>query len=76
VKVRDNGPGMDEDLLAGCFEMFRQGARSTDRARGGLGIGLALVKSLVGMHGGSVTARSDGLGRGSEFEVVLPRVRG
>jgi PAS domain S-box-containing protein len=74
VKVRDNGPGMDGELLEGCFEMFRQGARSTDRARGGLGIGLALVKSLVEMHGGTVTARSDGAGKGSEFEVVLPRM--
>jgi signal transduction histidine kinase len=75
VKVCDDGQGMDEELLQNAFELFRQGASTSDRAKGGLGIGLALVKSLVEMHGGTVSARSDGPGKGCEFEVVLPRLR-
>ena len=63
---------MNADLLARAFELFVQEARSSDRAQGGLGIGLTLVRTLVKMHGGSVQAFSDGPGRGSEFVVRLP----
>ncbi len=72
VSVRDNGIGLASEQLAGVFDMFTQVDRSSRRAQGGLGIGLTLVKSLVAMHGGSVEARSEGLGRGSEFVVELP----
>jgi PAS domain S-box-containing protein len=72
VRVRDNGIGIRPDLLPRVFDLFRQGTRDIDRAEGGLGIGLALVKSLVTLHGGSVTAYSDGPDRGSEFIVRLP----
>jgi CheY-like chemotaxis protein len=58
------------------FDLFIQGERSSDRTQGGLGLGLALVKSLAERHGGQVMARSAGLGRGSEFDVVLPRAAG
>jgi PAS domain S-box-containing protein len=72
ISVRDDGIGMTQGLIGQVFEMFVQGERSSDRSQGGLGIGLALVKSLVTLHGGRVTAHSAGLGRGSEFTVVLP----
>jgi PAS domain S-box-containing protein len=72
--VRDNGIGMPADLLANAFEMFAQGARTPDRSQGGLGIGLALVKSLVHLHNGTVDARSSGEGQGSEFLVSIPRI--
>jgi PAS domain S-box-containing protein len=72
VKVRDDGKGMSPDLLARAFDLFVQETRSFDRAQGGLGIGLTLVRTLVKMHGGSVHAVSDGAGRGSEFVVRLP----
>jgi len=72
VSVRDDGMGMNADLLARAFELFVQEARSSDRAQGGLGIGLTLVRTLVKMHGGSVHAFSDGPGHGSEFVVRLP----
>jgi two-component system, sensor histidine kinase len=72
VSVWDDGIGIAEDQLTAVFEMFTQVDRSNRRAQGGLGIGLTLVKSLVGMHGGRVEARSKGLGRGSEFVVELP----
>lgn len=72
--VQDHGIGMAPDLLPHVFELFTQGERSPDRSQGGLGLGLALVKSLVALHHGSVSARSDGLGKGSEFVVRLPRV--
>ena len=72
VSVRDDGMGMNAELLARAFELFVQEARSSDRAQGGLGIGLTLVRTLVKMHGGSVQAFSDGPGRGSEFVVRLP----
>ncbi|MBI3839280.1 MAG: response regulator [Planctomycetia bacterium] len=74
VKIRDNGPGIPKQMLADIFEMFRQVDQTLDRAHGGLGIGLTLVKRLVDVHGGSVEARSDGLGKGSEFIVTLPTV--
>jgi PAS domain S-box-containing protein len=72
VTVKDTGLGIPPDKLAGVFEMFTQVDRSLDRSRGGLGIGLTLVKRLVEMHGGSVAAFSEGPGRGSEFVVRLP----
>jgi signal transduction histidine kinase/CheY-like chemotaxis protein len=70
--VRDNGQGIRRDLLPHVFEMFTQGDRSLARTEGGLGIGLTMVKALAEMHGGTVTARSDGPGKGSEFVVKLP----
>lgn len=72
--VRDNGIGMNQDLLQIVFDPFTQGQRSSDRSQGGLGLGLALVKSLVELHGGTVSAFSDGPGQGSEFKIVLPRL--
>ena len=72
IVVQDNGMGIAEPLLPRLFEMFSQGDRSIERAKGGLGIGLALVKRLVDLHGGSVEARSAGPGQGSEFVVHLP----
>ena len=72
VSVHDNGIGIAPALLLQVFDMFMQVDRSTRRSQGGLGIGLTLVRSLVGMHGGTVEAKSDGPGRGSEFTVRLP----
>ncbi len=72
VSVRDTGAGIPPELLPKVFEMFAQVDRSMQRASSGLGIGLSLVKALVEMHGGSVEARSDGPGKGSEFLVRLP----
>ena len=72
VRVCDNGPGIPENMLAEIFETFRQVDSTLERSHGGLGIGLMLVKRLTEMHGGKVEARSEGLGRGSEFVVTLP----
>ncbi len=72
VSVRDNGPGIPRHMLAQIFEMFEQVDQTLDRAFGGLGLGLTLVKRLVELHGGSVEAYSDGPGNGSEFVVRLP----
>jgi CheY-like chemotaxis protein len=72
VSVRDNGVGIPPELLPKVFEMFAQVDRSLQRTNSGLGIGLSLVKALVEMHDGSVEARSDGPGQGSEFLVRLP----
>ncbi|MGE0868315.1 MAG: GAF domain-containing protein [Kofleriaceae bacterium] len=72
VIVRDNGIGIAPDLLPHVFDLFVQGYRAPDRGQGGLGIGLALVRSLVALHHGEVTAASNGLGAGSEFVVRLP----
>ncbi len=72
VSVRDNGAGIAPDLLPKVFEMFAQGDRVAGRAPGGLGIGLTLVRGLIDLHGGSIEARSDGAGLGSEFVVCLP----
>jgi PAS domain S-box-containing protein len=74
VRVRDTGIGVPADKLPHIFEMFVQVDRSLERSQGGLGIGLTLVQRLVQMHGGSVEARSDGPGKGSEFVVRLPVV--
>ncbi|WP_426174876.1 ATP-binding protein [Massilia sp. TWR1-2-2] len=74
VAVTDDGIDMDADLVGRAFELFTQGKRNADRSQGGLGIGLALVKTLVELHGGTVRARSEGLDRGSEFIVTLPTI--
>jgi signal transduction histidine kinase len=73
VEVEDNGNGISADLLSHIFEPFIQSDRTIDRAAGGLGLGLALVKSLAQLHGGTVTAHSDGPGNGSRFTVRLPQ---
>ncbi len=73
-QVRDNGDGIAADLLPRVFDLFVQGERGLDREPGGLGIGLALVRQLVELHGGVVQASSDGPGRGSTFTVRLPIV--
>jgi two-component system CheB/CheR fusion protein len=72
VRVRDTGAGIDPELLPRVFDLFVQGNRSLDRSHGGLGIGLTLVRRLIEMHGGTVEAHSEGMGRGSEFIVRLP----
>jgi CheY-like chemotaxis protein/two-component sensor histidine kinase len=72
IRVRDNGEGIPATMLVRVFDMFTQVERKVDRAKGGLGLGLTLVKRLVEMHGGSVEACSEGPGRGSEFTVRLP----
>jgi signal transduction histidine kinase len=74
VRVRDRGIGLAPEQLEGIFELFAQADTAIERARGGLGIGLTLVRTLVQLHGGEVGARSDGPGRGSEFRVRLPCV--
>jgi PAS domain S-box-containing protein len=75
VTVTDNGIGIEPDVLPYIFDLFTQAERTPDRSQGGLGIGLALVKSLIVLHGGTVDARAapDG-GRGSEFEICVPRL--
>jgi PAS domain S-box-containing protein len=71
ISVKDNGIGIGPDMLPRIFDLFYQGGRGIDRSEGGLGIGLALVKNLVGLHGGTVEAKSEGKGAGSEFIVRL-----
>jgi signal transduction histidine kinase len=73
ISVRDNGIGIDAELLPQVFDLFTQGKQSLDRSQGGLGIGLTLVRKLVELHGGRVEARSGGPGQGSEFRIHLPR---
>lgn len=72
VTVSDNGVGIPADMLAHVFDLFAQVDRTLGRARGGLGIGLALVRKLMRLHGGTVEARSEGPGKGSSFTVRLP----
>jgi PAS domain S-box-containing protein len=72
VRVADSGVGISAELLPRVFEMFEQGDQTLARAHGGLGLGLTLVKQLVELHGGTVEARSEGPGKGSEFIVRLP----
>ncbi len=72
IRVRDNGIGIAQEHIPGLWEMFAQVDTSLERSRGGLGIGLTLVKTLVEMHGGTVQAQSDGLAHGSEFTVRFP----
>ncbi|THC41865.1 ATP-binding protein [Massilia sp. Mn16-1_5] len=74
IAVIDNGIGIDTLLLPHVFELFTQAARTPDRAQGGLGIGLALVKTMVALHGGTVTADSAGPGKGSTFTLRLPAI--
>ncbi len=74
VCLADNGLGLSPEMQTRAFDLFVQDPRSIDRSQGGLGIGLALAKHLVDMHGGTIEARSAGLGQGSEFEVRLPRL--
>jgi len=73
VAISDNGAGISAEFMPRLFDMFAQADATSDRAQGGLGIGLQVVKKLVGMHGGEVTATSDGLGHGSTFVISLPR---
>jgi CheY-like chemotaxis protein len=73
TSVRDNGTGIEKAVLPQLFEIFSQADRSLDRSPGGLGLGLALVKGLVELHGGTVEAHSEGAGKGSEFIVRLER---
>ncbi len=72
VRVRDTGVGMSADLLARAFDLFVQADNTLDRSDGGMGVGLTLVRAIVELHGGRVTAHSDGPGTGSEFVVRLP----
>jgi signal transduction histidine kinase len=74
IEVRDNGIGIAQNFLPRVFDLFEQGGRPRHGEFSGLGIGLALVKSLVELHGGSVGAYSDGIGTGSAFVVRLPCV--
>jgi signal transduction histidine kinase/ActR/RegA family two-component response regulator len=74
LHVTDNGIGMAPELATRAFDLFTQAERSADRSLGGLGLGLALVKSIVELHGGAATCESPGLGKGSTFNVCLPRV--
>jgi two-component system, chemotaxis family, CheB/CheR fusion protein len=76
IRVRDDGVGIPPPMLESIFDLFVQSSRTLDRAGGGLGLGLTLVRSLVAMHGGTVTAHSDGEGTGSEFVVRLPLAPG
>jgi PAS domain S-box-containing protein len=72
ISVIDDGAGMPANLIPYVFDLFRQGERTLDRAQGGLGIGLTLVREIVQLHGGTVHAHSDGVGRGSCFTIKLP----
>jgi len=74
IQISDNGAGIAPDFMPFLFELFAQANRTLDRAQGGLGIGLSVVKKLIEMHGGEVIARSEGVGMGSTFEITLPRV--
>ncbi len=74
IMITDNGVGIAPELLPRLFDLFVQGARSLDRSQGGLGIGLSVVKRLIDMHGGQVSARSNGPGHGSTFAIHLPLI--
>jgi PAS domain S-box-containing protein len=74
IRVHDDGQGIPADRLPAMFELFVQGDQPPDRSQGGLGVGLALVRSLVQLHGGRIDARSEGPGCGSEFVIRLPAV--
>ena len=74
VRVRDSGDGMESELIDQAFDLFVQGPPSLDRPRGGLGLGLTLVRRLVDLHGGTVHATSDGPGQGSEFTIRVPAI--
>ena len=72
IEIADSGVGISPELLPHIFELFVQGDRTLDRSQGGLGVGLAICKQLIEMHRGTVTANSDGVGRGATFEIRLP----
>jgi signal transduction histidine kinase/ActR/RegA family two-component response regulator len=72
LRVRDNGSGIAPDMLGRIFDMFVQGKRTIDRTEGGLGLGLTIVRSIVELHGGVVSAESEGRGRGAEIALRLP----
>ena len=72
IRVRDDGVGIPANMLESVFELFVQSSRTIDRAQGGIGVGLTLARSLIGMHGGTVHAASEGVGKGSLFTVRLP----
>jgi CheY-like chemotaxis protein/anti-sigma regulatory factor (Ser/Thr protein kinase) len=72
MRCTDNGMGIGPELLPRVFELFKQGQQSLDRRKGGLGLGLAVAKTLVELHGGTIEAASEGAGRGSTFTVRLP----
>ena len=72
IRIKDNGRGIPPEKLPRMFDLFTQGERTLARSEGGLGIGLTIVRSLVELHGGNVTAHSEGVGQGSEFVVRLP----
>ncbi len=74
IRVKDNGIGIDHELLPNVFDLFAQGRQEIDRSAGGLGLGLAIVKSLTAMHGGNAEVLSEGPGQGSEFRISLPRL--
>jgi PAS domain S-box-containing protein len=74
ISIADNGVGIPDTLAPHVFDLFTQGERSSDRSQGGLGLGLALVKSLIALQTGNVSVRSDGAGKGSEFIIELPQV--
>jgi len=76
VEVKDNGLGIKSEILPNLFQPFMQADMSLDRSRGGLGLGLAIVKGMVELHGGSVTAHSEGLGKGAQFSIRLPLLQG
>ncbi len=76
VRIKDQGLGMTRETMARIFDMFAQADESLERAHGGLGVGLTLVKALVEMHGGTISATSEGVGLGSEFTVRLPLAEG
>jgi CheY-like chemotaxis protein len=75
IEVTDDGIGMTPEMTKHAFDLFTQAERTSDRASGGLGLGLSLVKSLVELHGGSVGCKSGGLGEGSTFSISLPLLR-
>ena len=72
IRVIDEGAGIDPELLSSVFDLFIQSDTTLDRSQGGMGVGLTLVRQLVELHGGTVSAKSQGIGKGSEFEVRLP----
>jgi CheY-like chemotaxis protein len=74
LEIKDDGPGIAAEFLPAVFERFKQASQSSHSAKRGLGLGLAIVKHLVELHGGTVTAHSEGLGKGASFVVTLPLV--
>jgi CheY-like chemotaxis protein len=75
ISVKDNGIGIDPEVLPMVFDIFTQAGAAIGRSQGGIGIGLSLVRGLVMLHGGTVTATSEGIDRGSEFVVEIPTIR-